>query len=138
MKYLQTDGKDVNIGEAYKREQISETSNLVPIATGGMNLCVCLILVSIWTSCSSEPECSRFHYEEKTLEKIIKTEFVVDKLKSELKESDGTTKAELEKIRTDLEKINSELVALKERYDESRDSEKMKNLKGFYVPFVIL
>ncbi|XP_060604661.1 uncharacterized protein LOC132757406 [Ruditapes philippinarum] len=83
-----------------------------------MNSCVYLILISFWTFCSSEPECSKFHYEERTLEKIIKTEFIVERLKSDVSERDGITKAALEKNQEDLAKIKNDLIDLEDRHDK--------------------
>ncbi|XP_060606057.1 uncharacterized protein LOC132758401 [Ruditapes philippinarum] len=83
-----------------------------------MNSCIYFILISFWTFCSSEPECSKFHYEERTLEKIIKTEFIIERLKSELSERDGITKAAMEKNQEDLEKIKNDLVDFEERHEK--------------------
>ena len=97
-----------------------------------MNSCIWLVLVSILSFCSSDQECSRFHYEEKTLEKIVKTDFLVGRLKSKLKESEATTKAELEKIREDLKEIKSDVMTVKERYEDSSEeyNEILEHLKG--------
>lgn len=34
----------------------------------------------------SEPVCSQYHYEEKTLEKMIRQELIVEKMKSEIED----------------------------------------------------
>ncbi|XP_053374256.1 complement C1q tumor necrosis factor-related protein 6-like [Mercenaria mercenaria] len=58
---------------------------------------------------ASEPECSRFHYEEKTLEKIIKTEIYVDKIKSETETMQQRMSDKLDGIQEDWEKTKNEL-----------------------------
>ncbi|WAQ95330.1 hypothetical protein MAR_028020 [Mya arenaria] len=45
---------------------------------------VCLLLSCFTTVTHAEPECSRYHYEEKTLEKMVRLEFVVEQFKVEM------------------------------------------------------
>ncbi|XP_053373203.1 collagen alpha-2(VIII) chain-like [Mercenaria mercenaria] len=68
---------------------------------------------------ASEPECSRFHYEEKTLEKIIETEIYVDKIKSETDIMQQRMSDKLEGIQEDWEKTKNEL------NDANEDSKKV-------------
>ncbi|XP_053390925.1 uncharacterized protein LOC128553774 [Mercenaria mercenaria] len=58
---------------------------------------------------ASEPECSRFHYEEKTLEKMIKTEIYVDKIKSETENMQQKMSEKLDGIQENWEKTKNEL-----------------------------
>ncbi|XP_045169257.2 collagen alpha-1(X) chain-like [Mercenaria mercenaria] len=58
---------------------------------------------------SSEPECSRFHYEEKTLEKMIKTEIYVDKIKSETENMQQKMSEKLDGIQEAWKKTEREL-----------------------------
>lgn len=69
---------------------------------------------------SFEPECqcSRFHYEEKTLEKMIKTEIFVDKMKSELEERQNKIDERVEVIQNDCDKAKVELELLRKNISD--------------------
>ncbi|XP_045185310.1 uncharacterized protein LOC123543296 [Mercenaria mercenaria] len=69
---------------------------------------VLLVTVCAFVS-SSEPECSRFHYEEKTLEKMIKTEIYVDKIKSETENMQQKMSDKLDGIQKAWKKTEREL-----------------------------
>ncbi|XP_053374251.1 uncharacterized protein LOC128546876 [Mercenaria mercenaria] len=69
---------------------------------------VLLVALCVFVS-ASEPECSRFHYEEKTLEKMIKTEIYVDKIKSETEIMQQRMSEKLDGIQEDWEKTKNEL-----------------------------
>ncbi|XP_045202038.2 uncharacterized protein LOC123555495 [Mercenaria mercenaria] len=58
---------------------------------------------------SSERECSRFHYEEKTLEKMIKTELYVEKIKSDTENMQLQISNRLDALQDDWEKTKQEV-----------------------------
>lgn len=59
----------------------------------------CAIFVCLTSG--SEPSCSKFHYEEKTLEKIIRQEILVEKMKMEIEDSKQEVKAALSDLSED-------------------------------------
>ncbi|XP_053374252.1 uncharacterized protein LOC128546877 [Mercenaria mercenaria] len=75
---------------------------------------------------SSEPECSRFHYEEKTLEKMIKTEIYVDKIKSETENMQQKMSEKLDGIQEDWEKTERELKVAKDDNEKAVEEIKAK------------
>ncbi|XP_045186430.2 uncharacterized protein LOC123544426 [Mercenaria mercenaria] len=82
-----------------------------------------LVTVCAFVS-SSEPECSKFHYEEKTLEKMIKTEIYVDKIKSETENMQQKMSEKLDGIQEDCETTERELKEAKE--DNKKAVEEIK------------
>ncbi|XP_053390396.1 uncharacterized protein LOC123544428 [Mercenaria mercenaria] len=74
---------------------------------------------------STEPECSRFHYEEKTLEKMIKTEIYVDKIKSETEHMQQKMSEKMDGIQEDWKKTQLELKEANE--DNEKAVEEIKN-----------
>lgn len=55
--------------------------------------------------CAAEPACSRFHYEEQTLKKIIMVEMLVESLKEETEGTKKTVNDALEDVRRDREEL---------------------------------
>ncbi|XP_045169773.1 C1q-related factor-like [Mercenaria mercenaria] len=72
-----------------------------------------LILFFVWNPCSvigSEPVCSRFHYEEQTLEKMIRQEILIEKIKAEM----DVTKQEVLDALSDLKNERQAMESLKD------------------------
>ncbi|XP_045198943.2 heavy metal-binding protein HIP-like [Mercenaria mercenaria] len=67
---------------------------------------------------ASEPECSRFHYEEKTLEKMIKLEILVQKMKSDVETTEKLVFDTLQDLTKEREQI---------KHDWENEKEAMKN-----------
>jgi len=65
----------------------------------GLLALLCTVFVSCSAVMAREPQCSRFHYEEQLLEKVIRSEIRME-----------TLDTAVEKVRTDLE---AELIKLK-------------------------
>ena len=64
---------------------------------------------------SSEPQCSRFHYEEKTLEKMIKTEIYVDKIKADTDDMHRELTEEFKGLREDMDNTKREVSDVKDQ-----------------------
>ena len=65
----------------------------------GLLALLCTVFVSYSAVMAREPQCSRFHYEEQLLEKVIRSEIRME-----------TLDTAMEKVRTDME---AELIKLK-------------------------
>jgi hypothetical protein len=102
-----------------------------------------LIIPIVIVACSSEPHCSKFHYEEKLLEKMIRTEMFVENMKkqiddiearvtgalAELKEDTVTWKGEIETMQ---ESSEANLITLQEKAKSELDKnmQAVQDLKG--------
>lgn len=62
----------------------------------------------------SEPQCSKFHYEEKLLEKMIRLEFTVENIKKEVKDIQHQVKTTLGELQTERNAWDNKLMTLKE------------------------
>ncbi|XP_045176030.2 heavy metal-binding protein HIP-like [Mercenaria mercenaria] len=103
-------------------------------------LLICIMLVA---PCCTEPHCSKFHYEESLLEKMIRTEILVQNMKKEigdiqnqvreslanLKEETNTWKTEIETLQ---ENSKTKLAELSEKASSELDKnmQKVDDLKG--------
>jgi hypothetical protein len=58
---------------------------------------------------SAEPSCSKFHYEEQTLRKMIMVEILVDKLKADIEETKENVHDTLANITTECTKSAEKL-----------------------------
>ncbi|XP_060563831.1 heavy metal-binding protein HIP-like [Ruditapes philippinarum] len=96
---------------------------------------VILLLHSSMTSVA-EPTCSKFHYEEQTLEKMIRQEIKVENMNSDMRLTEQRVLDALEKLKTersayikDLMKKEGDIEVLKTKMDEElkRIDEKMDN-----------
>jgi predicted nuclease with TOPRIM domain len=81
----------------------------------------------------SEPTCSRFHYEEQTLEKMIRQEIKVEKMKSDMQLTEQRVLDALEKLKTERSEFNKDLMkkegdieVLKTKMDEELKRMKVK------------
>jgi hypothetical protein len=63
--------------------------------------CAIFVLYATQVSMASEPVCSKFSYEEKLLEKMIRTEIKVETMQNEIKKTEETvlnTRVDIQKI----------------------------------------
>ncbi|XP_053388697.1 EMILIN-2-like [Mercenaria mercenaria] len=61
----------------------------------------CFVVLVIFHICVSEPHCSKFHYEEKLLEKMIRLEISVEAMKKEIEESRNQVTTTLGNLQTE-------------------------------------
>ncbi|XP_045167341.1 collagen alpha-2(VIII) chain-like [Mercenaria mercenaria] len=78
-----------------------------------------------------EPHCSKFHYEEQTLKKTIRLEFQMERLKSEMENTQKRTLDMLNELENFKEKLSTEFNGIKEqnRLDLENRSEDFRILK---------
>ncbi|XP_053390861.1 uncharacterized protein LOC128553711 [Mercenaria mercenaria] len=92
-----------------------------------------LILFFVWNPCSViglEPVCSRFHYEEQTLEKMIRQEILIEKIKAEL----DVTKQEVLDALSELKNERQAIESLKDnmdKYTEAVKTQQETNIKEY-------
>ncbi|XP_052791021.1 uncharacterized protein LOC128225024 [Mya arenaria] len=76
---------------------------------------VCLLIICSTTATRAEPECSRFHYEEKTLEKMVRLEFLMEQFKNEMgnfrKEKEDTFTEIKKDVANDMKKVRDSVEA---------------------------
>ncbi|XP_060599108.1 uncharacterized protein LOC132752752, partial [Ruditapes philippinarum] len=82
---------------------------------------------------ASEPTCSKFHYEEQTLEKMIRQEIKVEKMKSDMQLTEQRVLDALEKLKMERNEFNKDLMkkegdieVLKTKMDEELNRMKAK------------
>lgn len=76
----------------------------------------------------AEPTCSRFHYEEQTLEKLIRLQIFVEKMKEEIDQSRAEVKDTLKKLeeeRINIEQYRDETNTLKNVVDKELERVKV-------------
>ncbi|XP_045169311.2 uncharacterized protein LOC123532038 [Mercenaria mercenaria] len=80
---------------------------------------------------SGEPHCSKFHYEEQTLGKIIRLELQMERLQSEMENTQKRTLDMLNELKNFKEKLSTEFNSIKEqnRLDLENRSEDFRILK---------
>ena len=71
-------------------------------------LTLCAVLVVLGGVLSSEPACSRFHFEEQTLSKVIRFEFIMEKMRDEIKEVEKRIDDKLKTIEGERQTILNE------------------------------
>ncbi|XP_045198942.2 heavy metal-binding protein HIP-like [Mercenaria mercenaria] len=75
---------------------------------------------------ASEPECSRFHYEEKTLEKMIKLEILVQKMKTDVEKTEKLVFDTLQDMKKEREQTKhdweTEKEAMKKELKEMKET----------------
>ncbi|XP_060593567.1 uncharacterized protein LOC132748036 [Ruditapes philippinarum] len=100
-----------------------------------MDRCVFIVILLLHSSMPSvsEPTCSRFHYEEQTLEKMIRQEIKVEKMKSDMQLTEQRVLDALEKLKTERSEFNKDLMkkegdieVLKTKMDEELKRMKVK------------
>jgi hypothetical protein len=74
-----------------------------------------MILMTVVVTCSSEPQCSKFHYEEKLLEKMIRTEILVENMKKQINDIETRVTGELAKLKDDTVIWKVEIEAMQEK-----------------------
>lgn len=79
------------------------------------------LLVIQRISCS-EPQCSRFHYEEQTLLKMLKLEIFVDKMKEDIQSTQ-------QKVLETLQSLDKERNSLKQDYQEMKERDEADMLR---------
>ncbi|XP_060585560.1 uncharacterized protein LOC132741422 [Ruditapes philippinarum] len=79
----------------------------------------CLIISTLLVTCSSEPHCSKFHYEEKLLEKMIRTEILVENMKKQMDTIETRVTEALAKLNENTVKWNGEIEAMQENSNTS-------------------
>lgn len=80
-----------------------------------------LFLVSLSVQ-GMEPECSRFHYEEQTLEKMIRQEIRVERMKSEISETRKQTESALEGLQRERDSFKVEIETIRKTQDMERET----------------
>ncbi|XP_060582042.1 uncharacterized protein LOC132738551 isoform X3 [Ruditapes philippinarum] len=73
-----------------------------------------IILLTVITACSSEPHCSKFHYEEKLLEKMVRTEILVENMKKHLDDIEARVTGALAKLKEDTTTWKGEIEEMQE------------------------
>ncbi|XP_052815610.1 caprin-2-like [Mya arenaria] len=93
---------------------------------------VCLIVLCSATSTRAEPECSRFHYEEKTLEKMVRLEFLVEQFKVEMDNFRIEKKVILNEIRKD---VSNEIAKLRQsvEVDKATHADALSEMEKVYT-----
>ncbi|XP_053407965.1 uncharacterized protein LOC128559667 [Mercenaria mercenaria] len=72
------------------------------------------IVLVIFHICVSEPHCSKFHYEEKLLEKMIRLEISVEAMKKEIEESRNQVTTTLGNLQTERNTWKETLLTMKD------------------------
>ncbi|XP_045167984.2 uncharacterized protein LOC123531246 [Mercenaria mercenaria] len=90
-----------------------------------------LIILLLQGKTHGEPHCSKFHYEEQTLKKIIHLEFQMERLKSEMENTQKRTMDMLNELENFKETLSTEFNGIKEqnRLDLENRSEDFRILK---------
>ncbi|XP_045169896.2 uncharacterized protein LOC123532503 [Mercenaria mercenaria] len=90
-----------------------------------------LIILLLQGNVFGEPHCSKFHYEEQILEKIIRLEFQMERYKSEMENTQKRTLDTLNELENFREKLSTEFNGIKEqnRLELENRSEDFKILK---------
>jgi hypothetical protein len=94
------------------------------------------ILITVIAACSSEPHCSKFHYEEKLLEKMIRTEILVENTKKQMADIETRVTGALAKLSEDTATWKVEIEALQDNsanlitLQEKAKSELDKNMQA--------
>ncbi|XP_045170016.2 uncharacterized protein LOC123532613 [Mercenaria mercenaria] len=90
-----------------------------------------LIIFLVQGKVFGEPHCSKFHYEEQTLEKIIRLEFQMERLQLEMENTQKRTLDTLNELENFKEKFSTEFNGIKEqnRLNLENRSEDLKILK---------
>ncbi|XP_060582041.1 uncharacterized protein LOC132738551 isoform X2 [Ruditapes philippinarum] len=73
-----------------------------------------LIILIVVVVCSSEPHCSKFHYEEKLLEKMIRTEILVENMKKQIDDIEARVTGAIAKLNEDTAKWKGEIETMQE------------------------
>ncbi|XP_060582039.1 heavy metal-binding protein HIP-like [Ruditapes philippinarum] len=73
-----------------------------------------LIIITVIVACSSEPHCSKFHYEEKMLEKMIRTEILVENMKKQIDDMETRITGALAKLSEDTATWKGEIETMQE------------------------
>lgn len=85
---------------------------------------------------SLEPKCSRFDYEEKMLEKMVRMEHANEQLFDNVKEFTDQTKNRLESVEKGLEDNSANIASLKERSSASFNSRRTHGTYAFSAYFL--
>lgn len=95
---------------------------------------IVLLVLCLQEQVHCEPHCSRFHYEEKTLEKMIRLEIFVDKLRAEIEETSKRTSDMLDNLQKLKLQFSNELTDLQDevRKELEKQITDVSNLKGKY------
>ncbi|XP_060569749.1 heavy metal-binding protein HIP-like [Ruditapes philippinarum] len=83
------------------------------------DMITCLIILKLILTCSSEPHCSKFHYEEKLLEKMIRTEILVENMKKQIDDIETRVTGTLAKLNEDTVKWKGEIEAMQDNSNTS-------------------
>lgn len=99
-----------------------------------MHKIIVLLVLFLQEQVHCEPHCSKFHYEEKTLEKIIRLEILVDKLRAEIDDTSKRTSdmlGDLQKLKL---QFSNELTDLQEQVRKELEKQitDVSDLKGKY------
>ncbi|XP_060606093.1 uncharacterized protein LOC132758433 isoform X3 [Ruditapes philippinarum] len=95
-----------------------------------------LIILTVIVACSSEPHCSKFHYEEKLLEKMIRTEILVENMKKHIDDIEARVTGVLAKLKEDTTTLKGEIEEMQENsanlitLQEKAKSELDKNMQA--------
>jgi hypothetical protein len=73
-----------------------------------------LIILTVIVACSSEPQCSKFHYEEELLEKMIRTEILVENMKKQMDDIETRVTRALAKLNEDTTTWKGEIETMQE------------------------
>lgn len=89
----------------------------------------CLIVNRIY---GREPSCSRFHYEEQTLEKMIRLEIFVERIKGELAETQKQVMNALDDLKNERSKLHANFDEMENKNAENlaKYSAELKNIQG--------
>lgn len=100
------------------------------------NIFVLIVVIMVR---GEEPVCSKFHYESQTLEKMIRQELAVEKMKTEIEETRKQVSSALSELRAERESFTREIDSMKtvQEIEKQKMIKELGDIKGdMMTPYV--